>query len=465
MKIKSINLFIPVLLLCTIISCKAPQSATLAPSAIPQTYREGKADSLTSGDLSWAAFFKDDNLKRLIDTALVRNSDLQSALQQIEIARAYYSTSRLAFLPNLQLNAGSVTQKESANVSNLATQNPSKAYTDFQLYLSSSWEIDLWGKLNSSRKAAKARFLASQAGAQFVQTQMIAELAKAYYELMAYDEQLSVMEKNLRLQATALEIVKVQKQAGKATDLAVQQFEAQLLNTRAQKCALSRMISGTENYLNLLIGRLPQPIVRSRNITKQEMASTLNNGIPVQLLEHRPDIAGASLMLQAAGFDVQAARKAFYPSLTIDPSFGFAAAKTNLLLNSSSLMWGVTNGLVAPIFQRNQIRGNYKIRVAEQKQALIGYEKVLRQGITEVQDATTKLNILTEEQGHLSKELTVLDNAVNTSHNLYAYGYATYLEVINAQRTVRDAELELINIHKERFFTLIDLYRSLGGGR
>ncbi len=453
------------LALCTIISCKAPQAVKVAPSALPQAFRGITADSLTSGDLGWKEFFQDENLCRLIDTALVRNSDLQSALQQIEIARTYYQTSRMALLPNLQLQAGSATLKESANVSNPAMANPSKAYTDFQLSLRSSWEVDIWGKLNSSRKASKARLFASQAGAQFVQTQLVAEVARAYYELMAYDEQAALMEKNLRLQATALEIVKVQKQAGKATDLAVQQFEAQLLNSRAQKCYLARMISGTENYLNLLIGRLPQPIIRSRQITKQTFLPELKTGVPVQLLERRPDIAEASFTLQSAGFEVQAARKAFYPSLTIDPMIGFASAKTNLLFNHSSLIWGITNGLVAPIFQQNQIRGNYKIRMAEQKQALIAYEKVLRQGITEVQDAVSKLKYLNEEQGHMTKELAVLDNAVNTSHNLYAYGYATYLEVINAQKTVRDAEMELVNIHKERLFTLIDLYRALGGGR
>lgn len=468
MKRYIINILLCLALFCNM-SCKTPHMEIVEKSDIIQKFRWSQADSTllssTSGDISWKSFFPDSNLVHLINTALILNSDYMQAIQQIEIARITYKTNRMATLPSLDLNLGSVTQKESANISVASFPNSNKAYNDFQLSLSSSWEVDIWGKLSSQKKASGARLLATQTGAKFVQTQIISEIAKAYYELMAYDEQLLLIEKNLRLEATALDIVNVQKQAGKATALAIQQFEAQLYNTRSQKCYISRMIANTENYLNTLIGRYPQPVIRSRYITKQNFDPKFQIGIPVQLLDRRPDIIEASYLLSAAGFDVQSARKAFYPSLTISPTMGFAASNASLLFNHSSLLWNITNGIVAPVFKQNQLRGNYKIKVAEQKQALIAYEKILRQSVTEVQNAIISLRTLNAEIDNKVKELDALDNAVSTSHNLYAYGYATYLEVISAQKTVRDAELELVNIHKEKIFAIIDLYRSLGGGK
>ncbi|MDP4201888.1 MAG: TolC family protein [Bacteroidota bacterium] len=467
MKILANILFFLTLICC--FSCQAPKQVTISPSSDIRNFRWNKADTAssasTAGDISWKAFFADSNLVRLIDTALIANSDYQQAMRQIEIARITYQTNKMALLPSLELQAGFNTQKASANTSSVSYPNASRVYNDLQLSLTSSWELDIWGKLNSQKKASKARFLSTQAGSTFVRTQLIAAIAGAYYELMAYDEQLFLIEKNLRLQATALDIVNVQKEAGKATALAVQQFEAQLHNTRAQKCHVSRMIVNAETYLNTLVGRFPQPIIRSHFITKQNIGLNLKVGVPVQLLERRPDIFQALGLLAAAGFDVQSARRAFYPSLTIAPTIGFAASDAHLLFDKTSLLWNVAGGLVAPLFQKNQIKGNYKLKLEEQRIALLAYEKVLKQSVAEVQNAMTTQEILNEEVNNKTNEVLALDNAVKTSHNLYAFGYATYLEVINAQKTVRDAELELVDIHKERMLNAIDLYRALGGGR
>jgi NodT family efflux transporter outer membrane factor (OMF) lipoprotein len=445
-----------VLLIGGVLSCSVPKEANITKQAVPQNYNEQSADSTNSGSIHWKTFFKDEKLQKLIDAALAQNVDVQMALQQIEISNAYLKMSRGAFFPSAQISA---TQQIDGNVS-----GNSGSSGNYSVNLNSSWEIDLWGKLCNSKKAAKARFLASQNGRQLIQSMLIADLSKSYFELMALDLRLDIIEKNIKLQTSALEIIIVQKQAGKATDLAVKQFEAQLHNTQAQKFETERLIIALETGINVLLNRMPQKVERGK-IDNQTFPEKLNVGIPVQLLNNRPDLAEASLLLDAAGFDAKAACRAFYPSLVIQPFVGFSAANPSGLFNSTSAVWGLMNGLTAPLFSKKVLKGTYRIKQAEQKQALLHYQHVLVQGISEVQSTIDKIRSIDLELLQRKNEVAVLDSAIAVSNDLYAYGYANYLEVISAQKNVRDAELALTTIQKERFFLVIDLYKALGGGR
>jgi outer membrane protein, multidrug efflux system len=449
-------LLLLVLIIGSILSCSVPKEASISKQSVPLNYNGQTSDSVNIGNSNWRTFFKDEKLQKLIDIALGNNVDMQMALQQIEISNAFFKISRGAFFPSAQIIA-------SQQIDGKLTSN-SKPFGNYLVNLNSSWEIDLWGKHCNSKKAAKARFFASQNGKQLIQSILIADLAKNYFELMASDSRLDFIEKNIKLQSTAFNIISIQKQAGKVTDLAVKQFEAQLLNTKAQKFETERTIIALESSINALLNRLPQEIERG-NIENQYFPEHLRVGIPVQLLNNRPDIAEASLLLEAAGFDVKAACRTFYPSLIIQPFVGFSASNPSGLFNSSSAVWGMLNGLTAPVFSQNRLKGNYRIKEAEQKQALLQYQHVLTRSISEVQSSLDMILSIDKEVQNRKNEVAVLDSAIVVSNDLFAYGFANYLEIINAQKNVRDAELALTNIQKEKFLLVIDLYKSLGGGR
>lgn len=441
------------LIVCvSVFSCSVPRQTTLTKSVLPKTFSGQKTDTVTVTDLNWKTYFQDKYLIQLIDTALLNNYDAQMAIEQIEMANAYYKMSRGALYPMAEIGTSATFGK---------SKEKPDWISDYSISLNSSWEIDLWGKLRSTKKAAKARLLASQSGKQLIQTTIISEVSQAYYELLAFDSELEIMEKNIRLQKAALDIVRVQKQAGKATDLAVLQFEAQLFSSQAQKNSIQQLIIASENYLNRLLNRLPQPVARNKSPQNQLLPDILSAGVPFQLLQNRPDVKEASLLLEAAGFDLKAAGKAFLPTLKIQPIIGFDAAR----LKNGSFVFESVNGLIAPILQQNLLKGNYRIKQSQQRQAWFSYEKIVKQSISEVQMNLDKLAAIEQEIINRKNEVDILEKAVNTATDLYAYGYATYLEVINAQKSAREAELALTNIQKEKNLITIYLYRAIGGGK
>lgn len=455
-------------------ACSIPTIKPFNKHAEPITYTSTSADTNTMGIVKWKTFFTDTFLIKLIDSALVNNHDYQMAILRIEIANTYYQMATKAGLPTINANFNTLAERygkytpngigtieSNQNATNQIPVNPT---TDFGMYLSSSWEIDIWGKFKNAKKSAKSRLLATQKGTQFVKTLLIAEVAKTYYQLQYLDMEINILEKNIKLQESVFEIIKTQKEAGKATLLAVQKIRAQLLNTQAKEQEIQREIETCQHQLNLLLGRNPQPIARNSKIILPLSTLNLNVGIPAQLLINRPDIQEASFELEACGFDVKTAQKAFYPSLTINAITGFNAMKSALLFNNNSLVYGLAGGLTAPLFQQYHLKGNFKIKEAILNQAYHSYAKAIEQGVAEVEQNMKAIQLCQLQINNKGLETAVLDSAVNSANDLYLFGYATYVEVIIAQKDVLTTELELITTKREQLFHMINLYRSLGGG-
>lgn len=450
------------------------------PAAVkmPGTFTPGISDTNGIGFIPVEKFFTDKYLVNLIDTALKNNLDLQIAMQRINMSRTNVMISKAALLPSLSASTSAGVRKYGTytmdGVGNYDTRLSPNVEGDrmlpdpmpnYFLGLESNWEIDVWGKLRNMKKAAVARYLASEKGRQLIVTSLIAEVASLYYDLLALDNQLEILRQNISLQETALELIKIQKDAGKVTELAVQQFHAQLLNTKSLEVQIQQQIIADENRLNLLLGRYPQQIVRGKPIRAQEFPKDVDAGIPTKMLLRRPDIQQAELELAAAKADINAARFAFFPSLNIHAFGGLESFNASFLFRTpESIAYGLVAGLTAPIFQQNRIRANYKRAEAENMAAFYSYQKAV---ITAYQEVATSLRLIEnyEKIADLkTQEVDVLLQAVGTSSDLFLSGYATYLEVITAQRTVLEAELGLANTKKERFLALIELYRALGGG-
>lgn len=456
------------LLIAGLISgCKISTPPALPePVTMPDTYI-GNTDTLTDGTIHWQEFFTDPLLVNLIETGLQNNFDMLTAIERVKMARADYTIRAGALLPSLHGSLTTDMEGINANMIPDGDQDPalSNLKEEYFFGLQSSWEVDLWGKLRSRKKAAYARFLASEKGKHLVTTALVAEIARLYYELLAVDNELEVVRKNIDFQKIALEIINIQKIGGRATELAVQQFTAQLLFTKALEKQKEQHVIELETELNLLLGRYPQTIPRTKDISELELPQTIHEGIPSKLLLNRPDIQQAELELVAAKADLEAARAAFLPSLTIHPYVGFNAIKPSLLLQTpESLAAGLLGGITAPIFNKKRIRSAFNRSVAERAAAFYNYQKTIINGYGEVVNNIRGIDNQEQVYALKEQEVEVLLNAVSTSNVLFTSGYATYLEVITAQKSVLEAELELANIKKGIFHSVIGLYKALGGG-
>lgn len=470
LKFLSYNTFIFLLLLLLgfMAGCKMvePPSLPQAPK-MPDTFIGNTTDTISSGDLPWDDFFRDPNLVLLIETSLENNFDLLRAIQRIEMAQANFQIRRGALLPSVQgratANVGNLNNRMVGNpVPDRSTQNLNHNYfVGFQ----STWEADIWGRLRNMREAGYARYLASEKGKQLVRTALIAEVSRMYYELLTLDNELEIVHKNIELQEIALEVIKIQKMGGRATELAVQQFTAQLLGTRALQQEIQQRIIERENNLNLLLGRYPEPIERGKSILEQPLPESMRAGMPSDILLRRPDIQEAELNLAAAKADIEAARAAFLPSLIISPYAGLNATSGSLLLQTpEAIAIGALGSIIAPIFNRRQIRADYDRTVAGGMSSVYDYQETILTGYQEIVTNLWRVHNYESMYAYKEQEVEVLQSAVSTSNDLFTTGYASYLEVITAQRGVLEAELELANIRKEIFLSVIELYRALGGG-
>lgn len=457
-------------------ACTALKNKPLPPAVkLPETNKSG----LDTGDSlrSVKAFFSDSTLVALIDTALKSNFDLLRAIQRIEYAKANYRASKAAFLPSLNVGASAGVDKFSKNTMNglgnfdtnlspnlsqgLGIPDPTP---DYFLGLRSSWEIGIWGKYRNYKKAGYQRLLASEKGRHLVQTSLVSEVAEYYYRLLALDAELEIITRNLTLQQTAVDKIDVLKEGARANELAVQQFNAQLLDTKSLRLMKIQEIVAAENTLNAILGRLPQLIKRGKVIKEQTLPNQLYNGIPSHLLYNRPDVKQAEAMLAAASADVNVARAAFFPSLTINSYAGYNAFDASLLFKPASVAYGAIAGLFAPVFNRYQIRSSYLRSQAERLDAFYIYQKTLVNGYQEV---ITNLNGIENYRNVYdlkTQEVDALRKAVSASNDLFFAGSASYLEVITARRFVLLSELEQTEAKKEELLFMVHLYRSLGGG-
>lgn len=478
---KSLIQYIVVLTIAGVVSlqgCVTPQQTTLSkPVELPATYT-GNTDSTSIAHLTWKQFFEDEVLRSLIDTALNNNFDLQNTLQHIAIARANLLGAKGMMLPSLDgfVSAaadkyGKYTMTGVGNFDTNLSQNinedqkvTTRPTQDYFIGLKSTWEVDLWGKLKSRKKAAAARLLATEKGRQWVTTQLVVEVASYYYELLALDNKLEIIRRNLELQERGVEIIEAQKEGGRATSLAVQQFNAQLLQTKSLELQTELDIIRLENELNVLLGRLPASIPRGVSIRQQPVPEVVNAGLPAELLRKRPDIAEAELLLEASKANTVAARKAFFPSLTLTPYLAFNAFKLPLLFANGSIAYGLLGGLTQPLFNRYQLKADFSIANAEQIIAFNNYQKNVVTGYQEVLSSLKSIDLYKKIVNVNQAEVETLTDAVTSANDLYISGYANYLEVITAQKGVLEAELNRTASQKQLLLSLLDLYRSLGGG-
>jgi NodT family efflux transporter outer membrane factor (OMF) lipoprotein len=473
-KYKLTKIFIPLGFCLAVLSCKAPAIVpTVANTAVPNFYGTNQ-DTTNIAAAKWKNFFKDQNLVDLIDIALKNNQELLITLQEIEMAKNDIRIRKGAFLPSVRLGAGAGIDKVGRYTSQGAgdasteimpeTEMPDPL-TDFKIAAYANWEVDIWKKLRNSKKAAVSRYLATVEGKNFVMTNLIAEVADSYYELEGLDSQLEIVRQNIELQKNALEIVKVQKDAARATELAVQKFQAEVLSSQNREYEILQSSKEVENKINFLLGRYPQEIKRSKTDFLTLKPEIVNAGIPSQLLANRPDIKQAELELAAAKLDVKVARAEFYPSLDIAAGIGLNAFKPSYLFTlPESLLYSLAGDIAGPLINRNAIKAEFNNANARQLQALYNYDRTILNAYLEVATQMSKINNLQKSYELKSKQVEALNKSIDISNDLFKSARVDYFEVLMTQRDALETKLELVETKKEQLNAVVHVYRNLGGG-
>ena len=423
---------------------------------VDSLYRQAaatSADTTSIASLSWRELFTDPKLQALIETGLQNNTDLNIARLKVTEAEATLMTSRLAYLPSISFEPSGTLRSVDGNAM-------TKSY---DIAASASWEVDIFGKLTNAKRGAKAALEQSEAYRQAVQTQLIATIANSYYSLLMLDAQLDISERTAANWGENVRAMKALKAAGDATELAVAQSEASKLSVDASIASLRQQIDQMENTLTALLGIAPQKIDRT-TIGEQRFPTELAAGVPLQLLQRRPDVRQSEAALAQAFYATNAARAAFYPSITLSGSAGWTNAAGAAITNPGQWLFTAVGSLVQPLFNRGKNIANLRIAKAQQEEALLSFRQSLLDAGTDVNNALIQWQTARQRQQIDPLQLLSLESTVRSSELLMQYSSQNYLEVLTARQTLLQAELTAVSDRFDEIQGVINLYHALGGG-
>jgi multidrug efflux system outer membrane protein len=441
-------------------------------TSTPSSYNNS-LDTINSANVVWRNYFTDKNLVALIDTALKNNQELNITLQEIEIARAEVRAKKGEYLPFGSVGLGGGIDKvgkytRSGAVEENLNIKPGQKFPeplgDMVVSAVFSWELDIWKKLRNAKKAAVARYLGTIEGKNYMVTNLISEISNAYYELTALDNQLDIIQQNIAIQENALNFVKQQKEAARVTQLAVNRFDAQLLNTKNLQYDIQQKIVVTENRLNFLTGRFPAKLERDKTAFNGYVFDSIASGVPSQLLQNRPDIRKAEQELIAAKLDVKVAKASFYPNIRISAAVGFQAFNPGVWFRPESILYNFFGDLIAPLINRNALKAGYITSRAKQVQAVYGYEQSILKAYIEVMNQMSAIDKYSKSLDTKNNEVAILTQSIPISDNLFKAARADYMEVLLTQREALESKIQLTEIKQKQLAAEINVYKALGGG-
>jgi len=441
--------------------------------AVPEKYANADSDSTNTGKIKWNSYFNDPNLQTLITQALANNQELHIMLQEIEMAKNEISAKKGEYLPSVGVKVGAGVDKVSRytnigamekNTEIVPGREMPEPLFDFGVGLQAQWETDIWGKLHNATKAQLQRYFASVEGKNFMVTNLISEIADSYYELLALDNELLVINENVKIQNDALVVVNDLKKNARSNKLAVKRFEAQILKTQGMQYDIKQKITETENKINYLVGRFPQPVQRDQDSFDKLVPQTVYAGIPADLLENRPDIKQAEYELAASKLDIKSAKARFYPSLDIAAGVGFQAFDPTYLIKPEAFLSSLVGELTAPLINKRAIKAAYYNANARQVQAVYHYEQTILGAYIEVANQLSKIKNLENGFQIKTREVDALNESIGISNDLFKYARADYMEVLLTQRDALESKFELVEKKVNQLKASVAIYRSLGGG-
>lgn len=428
-------------------------------------YRDqNSTDTATIADLPWKNLFTDPTLQSLIEMGLAQNLDLKQAIERIKVAEATLQQSRAAFLPSLQGDVSVTDAKQSRAALNFPPGiNINLETQTYRAQLSTSWEADIWGKLSSAKRSAYATLLQSDAAKRAVQTQLIANIANTYYNLLALDKQMAITLKTIESRKANVETMKALKEGAKVTGAAVVQSEANLYAAEVTLPDLRRSIRETENALSILLANAPSAINRS-SLDSQVPFVDLKTGVSAQLLQNRPDVQAAEFAFRASFENTNVAKAFFYPSLTLTASGGLSTLQLQDFF-SQSVFYNIIGGLTQPIFARGQNKARLKTAEAQQQIAFYAFQQTLLTSGSEVSNALYSYQTASEKEETRAKQVASLTKAVDFTQELLRYSSATnFTDVLTSEQSLLAAQLSGVGDQLQKLQAVVNLYRALGGG-
>jgi NodT family efflux transporter outer membrane factor (OMF) lipoprotein len=453
-------------------ACKIPALISKEEDKTVPAYYNTAQDSTNIASVKWRQYFTDPYLIAIIDSALKNNQELNIALSEIEIDKNEIQARKGEYLPFVNVTGVAGVEKTgrytwdglSEEDLKLNPEKGPKYIGDFRTGIYASWDLDVWKKLRNAKKSAVLKYFSTIEGRNFMVTNIIAEIASSYYELLALDNMMSIVQQNIELQKNALHMVKLEKEAAKVSQLAVNRFDAQLLHTQNLQYDIQQQIVQTENKINFLTGQFSKHVVRTNKVLNDIPVELAQSGIPTQLLLNRPDIRQAELTLAASKLDVQVARANFYPSFRLTAGTGFTAFNPGFIFSPESLLYNFAGDAVGPLINKNGIKAAY--RNANEKQIISAYEyeRTILSAFIEVVNHLSLIDNYKRSYDTKSKEVEILNQSIDISNKLFISSKADYIEVLLTQREALDARIELIETKLNQLKAKVNIYRSLGGG-
>lgn len=471
-KIPTINLALVCFIFLGVFSCKVPELSTKQLNKnLPSSFN-GMVDTFNNANIQWRDYYKDPLLVALIDTALQNNQELNILMQEIQTSKNEMMIRKGEYLPFV--NIGSAAGPERAgrytfdgiseeDIKANPTREP-KYLGDYMVGAYASWELDIWKKLRNAKKSALMKYLSTIEGRNFMVTNLVAEIAGAYYELVGLDNLLDIVHQNITIQENALRIIKLEKEAAKVSQLAVNRFEAQLLNTKNLQFEIQQRIIEIENHINFLTGRFPQHVDRLTSGFNNIDMGIVHSGLPSSLLSNRPDIRQAEFELAAAKLDVQVAKANFYPSVRLTASIGLNAFNPAYVFKPASILYNLTGDMIAPLINKNAIKAVYNNANLKQIATVYNYEKNILTAYIEVLNQIAKSENFFKSYETKSREVDILSQSILISNDLFTSARADYIEVLLTQREALESKIDLIEIKLKQLEAKVNLYRALGGG-
>lgn len=420
---------------------------------VADSYRDVEtADTATLASLGWKVIFNDPVLQRLIDSAIVNNTDLNIARLKVREAEAALLSAKLSYLPEIKLNAEGGIGKSAGSVS--------KTYN---VGAGMSWELDIFGKLTNARRGAAEALMASNDYRQAVQTQLVATVADSYYTLCMLDKQLEINRRTLVSWNETVRALEALMKGGKTNGASVLQARANVMALESSQQSIIKSIADTENALSAILGK-PCGRIERGVISQFHFPDTIAVGIPLSLLSNRPDVRKAERQLAQAYYAVNVARSAFYPTISLSGTFGWTN-NGGMVTNPGQWLLNAIGSLTQPLFNRGANIANLRIAEAQQEEATLFFSQSLLDAGKEVNDALIQLQTAEKQIEITENRIDTLKEAVRKTELLMRYSSDTsYLEVLTAQQSLLDAEMALVTGSFEKIQGLIRLYHALGGG-
>lgn len=462
--------YLLLLIALAVSACKVSKDIPTPQAQLPAGFRGAAltGDTSSIADLSYKSFFADATLQTLIDSAIAKNYDMQLAIKNIDAAQLVVKQVKWNYVPTVGVQVSANTSRPSDNSLNglsLSQYTTSRHVEDYSAQANLTWEADIWGKIRNQNKAALAQYLQTREARKAIQTNLVANVAQGYYNLLMLDEQLAIAKSNVALNDSTLRIIRLQFDAGQVTSLAVQQAQAQQQAAAQLVPQFEQNISIRENALRILAGELPNSISRNATLSQIIFPQVLSAGVPAALVSRRPDVRSSELQLDIANANVGITKAQLYPSLAITASGGVNSFKASNWFNIPASLFGMAGGSVLqPLLQHKELSTRYQVAQIDRDKAVIQFRQSVLVAVGEVSDALVKVEKLKSQQNIAATRVQTLQQATDNANMLFKNGMANYLEVITAQGNVLQSELELASVKTSELNAVAELYRALGGG-